>query len=132
VTKRPAFSSKTLADQQMTQHDIGRAAAIVDAARAYLFGELAAAWDEVRRGDKPSVQRRARIRAACSHAAQEAARAVDIAYHLGGGSSVFAGNQLQRCLRDVHTATQHLQVGRRMFESYGRLLLGLEVDTSTL
>jgi indole-3-acetate monooxygenase len=132
VGKKPAFSSKTLASQQMAQHDIGRAAAIVDAARAYLFGELAAAWDEVQRGESPSLERRARIRAACSHAAQEAARAVDIAYHLGGGSAVFATNPLQRCFRDAHTATQHLQVGRRIFESYGRLLLGLEVDGSTL
>jgi len=132
AAKKPAFSGKTLAHQQMAQHDIGRAAAIIDAARAYLFAELAGAWEEVQRGDRPSVERRARIRAACSHAAEESARAVDLAYHLGGGTSVYATSPLQRCFRDVHTATQHLQVGRRIFESYGRLLLGLELDTTTL
>lgn len=132
TAKKPAFSGKTLAHQQMAQHDIGRAAAIVDAAHAYLFGELAEAWDEVLRGDRPSVERRARIRAACSHAAEESARAVDLAYHLGGGTSVYATSPLQRCFRDAHTATQHLQIGRRVFESYGRLLLGLDLDATTL
>ena len=132
VGKRPAFASKTLAHQQMAQHDIGKATAVVGGARALLHDELAEAWAEVQRGDKPSVARRARIRSACSHAAEESARAVDLAYHLGGGSSVFSTNPLQRCFRDIHTATQHLMVGRRVHESLGRLLLGLEVDTGTL
>ena len=57
---------------------------------------------------------------------------VDIAYHLGGGSSVFASNPLQRCFRDIHTATQHMQVGRRIFESYGRLLMDWKWTRATL
>ena len=132
VAKTPAYSSKALAHQQMAQHDIGRAGAVVGAARAFLHDEVAGAWDEVGCGERPSVERRARIRAAASHAAEESARAVELAYRLGGGSSVFATNPLQRCLRDIHTATQHVQVGRRVFESLGRLMLGLDVDTATV
>ena len=60
------------------------------------------------------------------------ADAVDLAYDAGGGSSVFTANALQRCFRDVHTGTQHLQVSTRIYETVGRLLFGLETDASTL
>jgi alkylation response protein AidB-like acyl-CoA dehydrogenase len=72
------------------------------------------------------------VRIACSHAAQEAARAVDLAYHLGGGSSVYSANVLQRCFRDVHTVTQHLMVSTRIFETAGKVMLGIDADTSAL
>ncbi len=55
---------------------------------------------------------------------------IDLAYETGGGSSVFAANPLQRCFRDVHTATQHLMVSPRVLETVGRIRLGQDVDLS--
>ena len=130
--KMPTFASKTLAHQQIAQIEIAKAAACVGAARAYLHTELGAAWDEVQRAERPTIARRAAIRSACTYAAEESARAVDLAYHLGGGSSVYRSNPLQRCFRDIHTATQHLMVGRRVYETVGRVMLGLDADTTTL
>lgn len=132
VDKRPAFSSRTLAKSPLTHLDIARAEAAVGAARAFLLDELSQAWAVAERGDEVPMERRARVRLACSHAATEAARAVDLAYELGGGSSVFASSPLQRCFRDVHTATQHILVSRRPMETVGKLLLGLDADTGML
>ena len=130
--KVPMFSSKTLAQSPHAQVDLARAEAMLGAARAFLLDELAQAWDVALAGDRVPEARRARVRLAATHAARASADAVDLAYDAGGGSSVFTANALQRCFRDVHTGTQHLQVSTRIYETVGRLLFGLETDASTL
>jgi indole-3-acetate monooxygenase len=130
--KRPLFSSKTLAASALAQVDVARAEAAVGAASAFLLDELAVAWEAILAGGHIPVAQRARVRIACTHAAQESARAVDLAYHLAGGSSVYTASPLQRCLRDVHTATQHLMVSTRILETAGKVVLGVDTDVSTL
>ena len=61
-----------------------------------------------------------------------AARAVDLVYNAGGGSVVYATSPLQRHFRDIHVATQHIMVAPATLELAGRILLGLEADTSML
>ena len=53
-------------------------------------------------------------------------------YGLGGGTSVYRRSPLQRIVRDVHVATQHMMVAPSTLELTGRLLLGLETDVSVL
>ena len=55
-----------------------------------------------------------------------------MAFTLAGGSSVFSSNVLQRCQRDAHIPTQHLQVAPRLHETIGRALLGQDIDATTL
>ncbi|MEJ7846081.1 MAG: acyl-CoA dehydrogenase family protein [Acidimicrobiales bacterium] len=128
--KTPMFSSSTLAASALAQHDVAAAEAAVGAGWAFLTDELAMCWALVQAGDDVPVERRARLRLAAVHATREAARTVDLAYETGGGSSVFAANPLQRCFRDVHTATQHLMVSPRVLETVGRIRLGQDVDLS--
>lgn len=130
--KRPAFSSRTLAQSGTAQGDIARAEAKVGAARAFLLDELSQAWACAVDARPVDLAMRARIRLACTHAARSSAEAVDLAFNLGGGSSVLSSNPLQRCFRDVHTATQHLMVSPRIDETVGKVLFGLEVDASAL
>ena len=130
--KRPVFASKTLAHSPYAQIEISRAEAALRSARAFLLGELADAWEQAVAGGRVDVEARARIRLACVNAAEQGARATDIAYTLGGGSAVFKGNVLQRCLRDAHVATQHVQVAPKLHETLGRVVLGVETDTAVL
>lgn len=130
--KRPIYSSRTLAQSPLAQVDVARAEAAVSSATAFLLDELSVAWDAAVTSGRIPVEQRIRTRIACTNAAQEAARAVDLAYNLGGGSSVFSGNVLQRCLRDAHTATQHVMVSTRILETAGKFLLGLDTDTSMI
>ena len=101
----------------MAQLDIARAEAALGGATAFLLDELDRSWSTVLAGDAVPVVQRGRVRLACWHAAAEATRAVDLAYRLGGGSSVFTSHPLQRCFRDIHTANQHIyfstDTGRR-------------------
>jgi alkylation response protein AidB-like acyl-CoA dehydrogenase len=130
--KTPQFSSRSLAQSPLAQLDVARAEGALGSARSFLLDELDRSWRIASAGDRVDVTQRARIRIAAGHATAEAARAVDLAYHVGGGSSVFTTSPLQRCFRDVHTATQHLMVQPRSLETAGKVLLGVDVDTSML
>ena len=126
--KRPQFSGRTLAQTGSVQSDVAKAEAGLRAARAFLLDEIDEAWDVVLAGDRVSDDARARIRLAGAHAATSAAHAVDVAFTWAGGTAVFESSPLQRCLRDVHVASQHIQVSPRLYETVGRFLLGGDVD----
>jgi alkylation response protein AidB-like acyl-CoA dehydrogenase len=68
------------------------------------------------------------MRAAITWAATTAASVVDMAYHAGGGSAIYAGSHLQRRFRDVHALTQHFLVKRDVFTTAGAVLAGAEAD----
>ena len=68
------------------------------------------------------------LRIAATHATAAAASAVDRMYTAAGGTAVFASSPLQRCLRDVHTITQHVFVAPPTYEMIGKILLGVEPD----
>ena len=75
---------------------------------------------------------RARLRLAATHATTASAQVVDAMYNAGGGTSIYSTSPLQRRFRDIHAATQHVMVGPPTYELAGRILLGLESDTSVL
>jgi len=41
-------------------------------------------------------------------------------------------NVLQRCQRDAHVPTQHIQAAPKLYETVGRALLAQPIDTATL
>jgi indole-3-acetate monooxygenase len=126
--KRPQFSGRTLAQTGSVQADIAKAEAALRSARSWLLDEIDQAWDAVLAGDRVADDARARLRLAAANSATSAAHAVDTAFTWAGGTAVFQSSPLQRCLRDVHVASQHIQVSPRMYETVGRFLLGGDVD----
>jgi alkylation response protein AidB-like acyl-CoA dehydrogenase len=131
-TKTPTFASKTLANHPPAQLNVAQASARIGGARALLREALAEAWEHAVAGRPVSIEQRARIRLACAHAATEAAAATTLCYTSGGGSAVFADSPLQRCLRDVHTTTQHIMLSDRNLLTFGRVAFGLDVDATML
>ena len=85
-----------------------------------------------RRDSRIGVEQRRDLRLATTWATGQAAAAVDRMYEVAGGTAVYRDSPLQRHFRDVHAATQHMMVGTSTYELTGRLLLGLETDTSFL
>ena len=102
------------------------------AARAFLFGACDAAWQTVVSGASVSLDQRVAVRLALAQTGEVAKAVVQIAYDIGGGTSVYEHCPLQRCFRDVHTASQHAQVQSANFETVGRVLMGLEPGTPIL
>jgi len=55
-----------------------------------------------------------------------------LAYEAGGGSAIYTKNPLQRQFRDAHVVTHHLMVSKTATTLAGRVLLGVESDTTML
>ena len=130
--KTPAGSSRSLAARASTQSDVARAEALWRSSRALYYESIEAAWESARRHGAIEVEHRRDVRLATTHATRACAEAVDLMYHLGGGSSVYRSSPLQRIFRDVHVATQHMMVAPATLELTGRLFLGLETDDAML
>lgn len=131
-TKRPAQSRKTVSESPVSQVELARADTLVRSATQYLFAEVAVVSDLVDRGERVGIDERLRVRQAATYAAEQCVDAVDTCYRLGGGSSVDAGTSLARCFRDIHTASAHIMISSRTYETVGRQLLGLTIDTNSL
>ena len=128
--KHPQYSSKTLARNAFTQIELARAEGQLRAARAFLLDELHAAWASAVAGDEVTIAARTGIRLAAAHAARIGASVADVAFTLAGGTAVYDTSVLGRCLRDAHVVTQHIQTAPKLNETIGKLLLGVDVDTS--
>jgi indole-3-acetate monooxygenase len=132
VERRPQFSQRTIAQTGPSQADLAKAEAAVRSARAFLLDEVDAAWQTVCSGGQVDVASRGRMRLAGANAAESAARAVNSVFTMAGGSSVFESSPLQRCLRDIHVATQHIGVAPRLYETLGKIFCGAEVNSTML
>lgn len=130
--KTPTGGRRTLAERSTVQAQLAEAEATLGAARAFLRETVEAAWSAARTAGAIDVALRARLRLAATHATTASARVVDTAYSAGGGTAVYADNPLQRAFRDVHVVTQHMMVAPATWELCGRLLLGLDTDTTML
>jgi indole-3-acetate monooxygenase len=63
---------------------------------------------------------------AAVHTTRSAAEAVQLVYTVAGGTANYTRSTLQRALRDVHAATQHIGTAPQQYEEAGRMVLGLE------
>ena len=130
--KVPTGSTRNLASRAVVQRQVGEGEAALRSARAYVYGAVDAAWRIAEQGEPLPLDTRADLRLAAANAAWSAARAVDLAYHAAGGTSVYDASPLSRCFRDVHVATQHIMVAQPIFELAGRVALGLPTERGAL
>ena len=116
-----------LRDRPSVQGAVGRASALVGAARAYCLDAIGSAWESARAGDTGNgLDRPVReARLAITHAMHSAVQVVDLLFHAAGTRSIFARHQLERRFRDAHVAVQHGAGLPSHFEAGGRLALGL-------
>jgi alkylation response protein AidB-like acyl-CoA dehydrogenase len=127
--KTPAFAPSKLREKAVAQHEIARAEGMLQGGRSFLYEAVGELVDCAARRETIDMELRARIKLAVTHAVDCAARAVEIAYRLGGGTANYESSVLQRCLRDVNAVTQHFMVSSSNYETVGRVLMGLEPGT---
>ena len=130
--KVPQGGQRALAQRATVQEAVARAEAQWRAARAFVLEAVDAAWREAEHEGAIGVAARRDMRLAVTHLVHAAAAVVDRVHTLAGGDAIFAASPLQRCLRDVHVATQHMMVGESTFELAGRLLLGQPTSVDML
>jgi alkylation response protein AidB-like acyl-CoA dehydrogenase len=132
TAKRPQGSRRALAERSVIQVEVAEAEARLRAARALVRERVSIAYDAAERDGTIATEDRALLRLAATHAARESAAVGDLMFRAAGGSAIYATSPLQRCLRDLHTLTQHVMVGGTTLELTGRCLLGVPTDLSQL
>lgn len=132
AVKKPSASKRTLAERAHTQLVFAEAVAKHAGARAFLKNTVDAAWSDAQYGRPMTLERRATLRLACTHATRACAEVCRDVYDLAGGAAVYSSNALQRRFRDAHVAIQHMMVAPATLEVSGRALLGLPTDDAML
>jgi len=67
----------------------------------------------------------AELRSVATLATEVAVAVTTQAFRFSGGTALYVTHVLQRCLRDINAAAQHLMVSDAAYENYGQFLLGL-------
>jgi len=115
-----------LGDRTYAQAGIAKAEVQYQAARAFLYEQVDAAWARVVAGDPVDVEGRAMLRLAANHASRAAVDVADACFALAGTTAIFLDNPMQRFLRDALVVNQHAFLGEGHYESAGRVLLGMQ------
>lgn len=131
LAQRKKSGRSSLVQQGHIQIAYAEAEAEWRAADALMSSETERVW-RLCQSSEPRDDDRASLRLAANHAVKACVRAVDMTYHAGGGAAIYQRSPLQRHFRDIHTVTQHLMVSSTADKLIGRVLLGVQTETSQL
>jgi indole-3-acetate monooxygenase len=108
------------------QWDLGRADVALRAARAGLVEVNEEAW-QAALSDRPiDAELQTRMRAAAVYATEISLEVARAMFRYAGARSLYVGNVIDRCLRDITAASQHGMVNEVAYEAHGQALLGME------
>jgi alkylation response protein AidB-like acyl-CoA dehydrogenase len=130
--KTPERTTQMLRHNHGAQVRVSQAESLVRSARLFLFDTLDRLWRPLIATGEVTMEARANVRLAASHAVASAVQAVDLIYNGAGASALYTSCPLERAFRDVHAITQHIGVNPRVMETTGRVLFGLQPDTPLL
>jgi alkylation response protein AidB-like acyl-CoA dehydrogenase len=123
ASKHRLGASKSVAERESFQRDLGSAGVALDAARLYARDAIGR-MDATSRANGPvSPELATELHAMAAHATRVALDAASMAFRHAGASGLFSTSPLQRVLRDLLAASQHFFVADSHLEAYGRQLL---------
>ena len=114
-----------LNSQPTFQRDFARAEAQLRSARFFVLDAFGQALRLVEAGDDLTLESRALVRLATTHATEVAAQAARFAYQAAGSDALRNPSVLQRAFRDLHTGTQHIFVDDKTYTDAAQVLLGI-------
>ncbi len=110
-----------LATRPEVQMALAEAEATLGAARAYMWDVMSRAW-EAACADALGDDLRMQLKPAMTYCVRSSARAVKLVYDAAGPPVVYEGSTLERCFRDIHTATQHSLMQTVHYQAMGNYL----------
>jgi alkylation response protein AidB-like acyl-CoA dehydrogenase len=122
--RRQLFAATDLRDQPVFQHEFGRIGAELSAVQALSEVQAAKFWDRAVAGTLDGKADFADALRTSAWIHETSAAIVGRCYTLGGASVVFNSSPLQRRLRDIHAAKQHVFAQERFYASAGAHDLG--------
>jgi alkylation response protein AidB-like acyl-CoA dehydrogenase len=128
LTKTPVASSAPLKERSLAQMQLGKAEAALRSGRLLLFDTLDEAWQRCLNGEPHSLEQRADLLLAMSHAMSSAVRSVELACNIAGTTAFRATSPLERCFRDVQTMRHHVFASEARYGTFGQVRLGVEPE----
>lgn len=120
---RQVFAATTLRNSEIFQYELGRALMDVRAARALMIEQCEIDWQDVAERRTHEVDRRHHRFATATWVTETCARAIQMCHRLGGARAVYESSPLQRRLRDVNAAAQHIAVNAKHYLGVGNWAL---------
>jgi len=127
-TKTPVASSGLLKDRPSAQVQLGRAEAILRSGRLLLIDTLSEAWRRCLDGETHSLEQKAGLLLAMTHAMSSAVQAVELACGIAGSTAFRATSPLERHFRDVQTMRHHVWTSEFRYGTFGQVRLGIPPD----
>jgi hypothetical protein len=93
---------------------------------------LGETWQVASAGETLSIAQRATLWLASTHAAAAAKQATELMFSAGGSASPYTSSGLERCVRDIHAACQHLTLAPPNYQMAGQALLGSDMRATPL
>jgi alkylation response protein AidB-like acyl-CoA dehydrogenase len=132
-TKRAAMNpTARLVDDPLFRHSIGKSTLRLAAARAMLDRWTTDLEAAVAHGGQLTPRQIMMGRAMTAHITSECIDVVEAAFRLAGSASVYSSCPLERRLRDIYVAGQHISAFEELYRSLGAIVLGEELSAFEL
>ena len=128
-TKSQRGARTSMRESAVVHTRLAELEARLGAARSYQRETIREVWAEVDASRELTMAQRARIRLATTHAIRQATRVSEQVYRLAGSTSIFEDRAFERRFRDAYAVSQQVQGRHTNFETVGRHMLGLDIDT---
>jgi alkylation response protein AidB-like acyl-CoA dehydrogenase len=126
--KTPLGSMVPIRERGVVQGKLGRAEALVQSSRAYLHDKLTKCWSKVTAGETISLEEKAGLLLANTHANQSCAEAIELVYTAAGTSGIYMKNKLAHYMTDAQVLRQHGFMNESRYETVGQVYFGLPPD----
>jgi indole-3-acetate monooxygenase len=113
----------TVSERAVFHKELGRAETRIKAARAVHREAMAQAWDVAVAGTVPGEEIQLAVTTASIYAVETCTDVVSDLFRYGGGRVLALSNPMQRHLRNVLAARQHLALSEEHYEAAGRYIL---------
>ncbi|HEX9040094.1 MAG TPA: acyl-CoA dehydrogenase family protein [Trebonia sp.] len=113
----------TVSERAVFHKELGRAETRIKAARAVHREAMAQAWEAAVAGNVPGEEIQLAVTTASIFAVETCTDVVSDLFRYGGGRVLALSNPMQRHLRNVLAARQHLALSEEHYEAAGRCLL---------
>jgi alkylation response protein AidB-like acyl-CoA dehydrogenase len=126
--KVPLGSMVSMRDRGVVQRKLGKAEALVQSSRIYLYEMLDSTWKRVENGEELSLRDKADLLLAATHVNQSCVEAVELCYTAAGSSGIYTRNNLSRYMSDAQVLRQHGFINESRYETGGQIHFGLAPD----
>ena len=127
--KHPRGARSAMRESAVVQSRLAELEAQLGAARSFQQLVLGEVWDKLDTGGQLEMADRARLRLATTYAINQATDVCEQVYRLAGATAIFETSAFERRFRDIHAVSQQVQGRFTNFETVGRFMLGLDVET---